>query len=303
MGSIWKSQPGTALQWPPGAGDIWTSLSNQVSGKKHNGMDDSYSSCFESDDDKDETKTVGRAPRKSSIKKKGPDLEGFSKTDLDINFLGLKLTNKSEATPHPKQESPSAELSAATDGKRCAAKEIKIPDSSGRKTCLGESEKELVRPAVLYFKRNLPSFRGSAAINRRRKLQQIEHENMVNLNNLHQFVSESIFKCNIFLMWIRFYCESCNRSNPLLKWPTGGGDYVSWVLHLVSKRNRLPNKKLQRSPSKRLATTQRWCWTSVILAIIYIDTIKAGRKCTVSCSKNARQFQPGIENKMRLLLT
>lgn len=145
-------------------------------------MDDSYSSSFESDDENKTTEAEEKTHRRF--------LSGdLTESSMGGNILDFRLLNqavediqKSSTVDKPAAVEAEGATSRPppTNGQRTSQKEISLHSSSTKSSYREDSEKSKhSMQTVLYFKRSLPTFKGSASINRRKKLQQIEHDNMV----------------------------------------------------------------------------------------------------------------------------
>ena len=151
-------------------------------------MDGSYSSSFESDDDNEATQNQGKGKPKFSTgesRNKPITSRGLDLGLLDQTVRNLQDTSLDSAID-PTQIDGAISDMTRTNGKRATAsnhKEIKTFDADSKEISAEKTEKQKsVMQPVLYFKKQSPCFKGSSTINRRKKLKQIEHDNLVCMN-------------------------------------------------------------------------------------------------------------------------
>jgi len=151
-------------------------------------MDGSYSSSFESDDDNEATQNQGKGKPKFSTGESRN--KPITSRGLDLGLLDQTVRNLQDTSLDspidPTQIDGAISDMTRTNGKRATAsnhKEIKTFDADSKEISAEKTEKQKsVMQPVLYFKKQSPCFKGSSTINRRKKLKQIEHDNLVCMN-------------------------------------------------------------------------------------------------------------------------
>jgi hypothetical protein len=147
-------------------------------------MDHSYNSSFESEDEaqtetanfqSDKNAAACRSTSKPVDSEKPPPLIN----QLDLTTLNQELGAVSISNHHETSSGTPKNISEVEVKTQKGDKCIPNTPKNGNTTAKIRGKKELAQPTIICFKRNCPIYQGSAFINRRKKLRQIEHDNMV----------------------------------------------------------------------------------------------------------------------------
>ena len=148
-------------------------------------MDYSYNSSFESEDEA-QTETANLQSGKNSVSESPPKpvdpkkpsslINRLDLTTLNQELAAVSISNHHESSSGRQTNISEVDVKTQQDGN----KDIPNTPKNGNiiaKPNAGRSR--LAQTATICFKRNYPTYQGSSFINRRKKLRQIEHDNMV----------------------------------------------------------------------------------------------------------------------------
>lgn len=143
-------------------------------------MDNSYSSSFESEDEAQTEKKRSENKTSTSVKKEIDSNSPRSSPTkrLDLTALSEELQAVSNSQPFTGTRTNAPEEIKAPKDDNCTASASKINHISNVDKRKFERNRP-AQPTTICYKRNVPTFKGSSSINRRKKQQQIERDNMV----------------------------------------------------------------------------------------------------------------------------
>ena len=139
-------------------------------------MEVTYSSSFESEDDE-----VGQDPQNSRISNGGVPVSNSNIIEQNVE-LDLLCKGVSDLPLATNDRQVRSKTSWVFDANVKTIEKASSPSDYENKTLKDPYGKtrNCLKP-VFYLKRNISTFKGSASINRRKQLQQIEHDNLVSM--------------------------------------------------------------------------------------------------------------------------